>query len=473
MNVPTAGENRRILVIDDNETIHADFRKIFAGGSAAAELNDLEAELFGGPAVAARAKHADFHIDSAFQGQQGFAMVQEARKNGTPYSVAFVDVRMPPGWDGIETAQRMWSADPQLQVVICTAYSDFSWEQTIEKLGAGDRFLILKKPFDIAEVRQLALSLSVKWSLARQAQSRMAELETAVSERTRELSEVNAQLRKEMTERERMELELVRAQKLEALGHLVAGIAHEINNPLGFILSNLGYLENELARPQNELTSSLAEMSEVLRETSGGAQRIRRIVKDLKTFCRNDEGGPEPVDVHHVLDSTLNITATDLNKVARLERQYGAVPQVMANGSRLGQVFLNLVINAAQALSSTRSPDNSLVVRTSVDGEHVLVEFIDNGCGISTANLGKIFNPFFTTKPQGHGTGLGLSICHGIVEAFGGSVEAASEEGKGATFKVRLRVAQPAALAQAVRGPTPRTRGLEPAESSSALAYSP
>ena len=164
MSVTAAGENRRILVIDDNETIHADFRKIFAGGTAAAELNDLEAELFGGPAVAARATHADFQIDSAFQGQQGFAMVQEARQKGTPYSVAFVDVRMPPGWDGVETINRIWQISQNLQTVICTAYSDYSWEQILERLGKNDRLLILRKPFDPVEVQQLACNLPEKWS---------------------------------------------------------------------------------------------------------------------------------------------------------------------------------------------------------------------------------------------------------------------------------------------------------------------
>ena len=441
MSVITRVENRRILVIDDNEAIHADFRKILAGGSAGAELNDLEVELFGGPTASPRPRQTEFQIDSAFQGEQGLAMTREAQRQGDPYAVAFVDVRMPPGWDGIETSLRLWSADPNLQVVICTAHSDFSWEQTIEKLGNGDRFLILKKPFDVAEVRQLALALSVKGSLARQAQRRMADLEQRVGERTKELSEVNARLRDEISQRERIQLELVRAQKLEALGQLVAGVAHEINNPLGFILSNLGYLEGELKRPHHELTQSLGEIAEVLKETSGGAHRIRRIVKDLKTFCRTDEEGPEPVDVHEVLDSTLTITSTDVNKAARLERQYGEVPLVMANHSRLGQVFLNLVINAVQALPSGRVGENRLVVRTRQEGDEVVVEFVDNGCGISPANLKKIFNPFFTTKPQGQGTGLGLSICHGIVEAFGGSIAVESAEGRGTTFRVRLKVA--------------------------------
>jgi signal transduction histidine kinase len=437
---PQTADNRRILVIDDNEAIHTDFKKIFQDEAAGTALDAIEAELFGAMA-SKQARASDFVIESANQGQLGYEMAKAARAKGNPFAVAFVDMRMPPGWDGIETSLKLWSADPGLQVVLCTAYSDYSWQETIEKLGAGDRFLILKKPFDTAEVRQLALALSVKWSLAKQAAMRMDELEQKVTERTRELSAVNAQLRSSISERERMELELVRAQKLEALGQLVAGIAHEINNPLGFILSNLDYIGDELKRSPKELGESLSEISEVLRETSGGAQRIRHIVRDLKTFCRTDESPAEPLDVTQVLESALTITRSDLEKVATVVRDLGPMPQVLANGSRLGQVFLNLIINSAQAMSADEKRTNRVTLRTRHVGAHVHVEVSDTGSGISPENLKKIFNPFFTTKPQGQGTGLGLSICHGIVEAFGGAIEVESEVGKGTTMRVMLKVA--------------------------------
>ena len=439
MNPTTGFENRRILVIDDNEAIHADFRKIFAGQASGSDLDAMESELFGPPAAAHI--RTDFAIESATQGQQGYEMAISAKAAGRPYSVAFVDVRMPPGWDGIETSLKLWSADPSLQVVLCTAYSDYSWDDTIQKLGAGDRFLILKKPFDTAEVRQLALALSVKWSLARQAGERLELLEHKVTERTQELAAVNAAMRKEITERERMELELLRAQKLEALGQLVAGIAHEINNPLGFILSNLDYLGDELKRTPKELANSLSEMTEVLKETSGGAQRIRHIVADLKVFCRNDESAPEAQDVLQVLESSLNMARTDVDNVCTLVRDLPPMPPVLVNGSRLGQVFLNLIINSVQAMSAQKRATNTLTVRARHVSDQVHLEVCDTGAGIIPENLTKIFNPFFTTKPVGQGTGLGLSICHGIVEAFGGAIEVESEVGKGTMMRVRLRVA--------------------------------
>ena len=207
-------DNRRILVIDDNEAIHADFRKIFENREASEAFATIECELFGAPAQTSPTASGHFEIESASQGEAGYEMTRRATADGNPYAVAFVDMRMPPGWDGIQTCLKLWSADPSLQVVLCTAHSDYSWQQTIDLLGASDRFLILKKPFDTAEVRQLALALSVKWSLARQASLRMDELERKVLVRTRELSAVNAQLRSEVSERERMELELVREEAM-------------------------------------------------------------------------------------------------------------------------------------------------------------------------------------------------------------------------------------------------------------------
>src|SRR5450432_1650445 len=155
--------NRRVLVVDDNRAIHGDFRKVLGEGShEQSALAELEAVLFGqGPP---RARAEPFLIDSAYQGQEAQALVCQACADGRPYAVAFVDMRMPPGWDGVETAQRLWEVNPELQIVVCTAYSDYSWEELLGKLEAyAERFLILKKPFDHIEVRQLATALSRKW----------------------------------------------------------------------------------------------------------------------------------------------------------------------------------------------------------------------------------------------------------------------------------------------------------------------
>ena len=176
----------RLLVIDDNRAIHHDFRKILCPTSAAvADLSAAESALFGDD-LPTETK-AEYEMDSAYQGQEALAMVSKSIMANRPYSLAFVDVRMPPGWDGIETITRLWQADPNLQCVICTAYSDYSWEEMVGKLGRNDRLLILKKPFDNVEVSQLVVALTEKWSLGRQARSQMRNLETLVSERTAQL----------------------------------------------------------------------------------------------------------------------------------------------------------------------------------------------------------------------------------------------------------------------------------------------
>jgi diguanylate cyclase (GGDEF)-like protein len=197
--------NRRVLIIDDNEAIHADFIKILSVGArklaASAKLADAKAALFGSAAAAAAAGSAapgasadlarpSFELDSAMQGQEGLLKVQAASQCGLPYAVAFVDMRMPPGWDGLQTIQRLWEADPALQVVICTAYSDHSWEEISERLGLTDQLLVLKKPFDPVEVSQLAVALSEKWSLKRTAKLRLDELEEMVQKRTHELAQI-------------------------------------------------------------------------------------------------------------------------------------------------------------------------------------------------------------------------------------------------------------------------------------------
>ncbi len=187
MNNLPADKNRRILIIDDNRAIHDDFRKILSPPTiAAAALDATEAKLFGKPANGVQ--QIRYEIGSAYQGQDGVLLVKQALEAGRPYAMAFVDVRMPPGMDGMETAQKIWELDPDLQVVLCTAYSDYSWGEVFEKLGQHDGLLILKKPFDTVEALQMAHALTEKWWLHRQARQKMEDLEGLVAERTQELA---------------------------------------------------------------------------------------------------------------------------------------------------------------------------------------------------------------------------------------------------------------------------------------------
>jgi PAS domain S-box-containing protein len=191
MTFNNASLQKRILIIDDNQQIHQDFKKILHDVRDDNDLDKLEEVLLGG---ADNQLHETYHIDCAFQGEEGLKMVEESLRKNEPYAVAFVDVRMPPGWDGIETVSRIWKLYPEIQIVICTAYSDYSWEEMVEKLEHSDKLLILKKPFDNIEVRQLTHALSKKWELGRIASIKMSELERKVEERTKELNKTKSQL---------------------------------------------------------------------------------------------------------------------------------------------------------------------------------------------------------------------------------------------------------------------------------------
>jgi len=197
-------KNRRVLVIDDNRSIHDDFRKILSPTTAPVEgLDAAETALFGSPTHTIR--QTQFEVDSAYQGQEGALLVKKAVEDGRPYAMAFVDVRMPPGWDGVETTQNIWAIDPDIQIVLCTAYSDYSWGEMFEKLGHRDGLLILKKPFDSVEAFQLAHALTEKWRLHQQSRQKMEELKSMVTERTGELQQANDTLQTEVVEHQRAE----------------------------------------------------------------------------------------------------------------------------------------------------------------------------------------------------------------------------------------------------------------------------
>ncbi|WP_224361162.1 hybrid sensor histidine kinase/response regulator [Hyalangium versicolor] len=416
--------NRRILVVDDNRTIHQDFRKILCPDrSRDSTLDMMEASLFGHSEQPEQT--LNFEVDSAFQGEEALLMARAARQQGKPYALAFIDIRMPPGIDGVETTSRIWKDDPDIQVVICSAYADYSWEEMMLRLGLSQRLLILRKPFDGIEVRQLAFALTEKWELLRTNRLHMEDLTRAVEERTHQLTLANARL--------------VQSQRLEALGRLSAGLAHEINNPLSFILANLGYLRTQLETHASGLsTGDIQELREVCAESYEGAERIRRIIQNIKLFSRLDEAPRTRVNIHEVLEHALSEIRSLLAPNIHLVRDFQNVPAVYASENGLQQVFFGLLANAAQAIKeSPTTPSLRVATHLQADGR-VAVEVQDNGKGIAPEHLGRIFEPFFTTKRLGTGTGLGLSVCYGIVLGLGGDITVDSTPGKGATFRVLL-----------------------------------
>jgi len=244
----------------------------------------------------------------------------------------------------------------------------------------------------------------------------------------------------DITERKQAQAQLVFNDRMASVGTLAAGIAHEINNPLAYLSANLDLILEEVRALAGMLPADrVRELEELASEGRVGAEKVRRIVRALKTFARADEEQRVRLDVHSVLDLSINMVATELRRRARVVRDYQWVPAVEADEARLGQVFINLLLNAAQAMPEGASERNTIrvVTRTNHAGR-VFIEVHDSGVGISPEHREQIFDPFFTTRPVGSGVGLGLSICHGIVTALGGEISVASEPGHGTTFTVSL-----------------------------------
>jgi two-component system, NtrC family, sensor kinase len=436
---PLVLSNNRILVVDDNPAIHDDFRKVLgAAREPQADLMSAEAALFG--ETVAPVISASFDIESAYQGQDALTKVQESLACGKPYAMAFVDVRMPPGWDGIETVQRIWQVYPELQVVICTAYSDYSWEEMIRKLGSSDNLVILKKPFDNVEVLQLACAFSHKWELNRRANLKRDQLEQMVAQRTAELKQANQDLRRENQERLLAERQLRHAQKMEAVGQLAAGVAHDFNNILTVIHGHSSMLLMRLG-DQGAHAKSLTEIRH-------SAERAANVVRQLLMFSRKQILQFRNVELGDVIRSVSGMLRQLVGEhISLLTDCDKGLPPVFADRGMIEQVTVNLTLNARDAmprggqikLACRQVMLDESVVNPDSDarpGQFVCFTVSDTGCGIDAEGLTHLFEPFYTTKEAGKGTGLGLATVFGIVKQHQGWIEVKSQVNVGSTFSL-------------------------------------
>jgi two-component system cell cycle sensor histidine kinase/response regulator CckA len=245
---------------------------------------------------------------------------------------------------------------------------------------------------------------------------------------------------RDITERKRAQMELVQSTRLASVGTLAAGVAHEINNPLTYVISNLDLVVEDLQRLRNVIPAGrLASLVEMTDDARAGAESVRKIVRGLKIFSRADDERRVTFDVTDALDVSINMAQNEIRHRARLVKDYGAVPKVSADEGRVGQVFINLLVNAAQAIPEGNVDANEIRVSTRTDAAgRAVIEVRDTGGGIPPEILERIFDPFFTTKPIGIGTGLGLSICHGLVTELGGELHVESKVGVGTTFRITL-----------------------------------
>jgi signal transduction histidine kinase len=294
------------------------------------------------------------------------------------------------------------------------------------------------------------------------------ELEDLLECKTRDLYESNAELSRKNEELKWNQTQIVQSEKMASLGQMAAGVAHEINNPVGFVLSNFNTLSEyvniyhnlvfilddmisaSLARDKNLLSTLVSRYESykkekdlpfvgedslaLLEETKEGLIRIRDIVAGLKSFAHVDEADQKMANINDRIEATLKLVWNEIKYKCTLHKDYGDIPEMLCYPGQLNQVFMNLLVNAAQAIEQK----GSITIRTYLQNNEVVVSVIDTGSGISPENIDKLFNPFFTTKPIGKGTGLGLSISYGIVQRHGGRIEVRSALGVGSTFEVYL-----------------------------------
>lgn len=470
----------RILIIDDNTAIHNDIRKIFIKDEDLAELDAFTADLFDEDRNESE-NEILYELDSAYQGEDGYQKVLLAKKENNPYTLAFVDMRMPPGWDGLKTIEQIWAVDPDLHIIICTAYADYSWQEIFDRLGQSDRLLILKKPFDNAELCQMAAAMCEKRRLFGQAQMRLEEMEAIIQERTRELKHAIGEkdrdareLKTAMQELQQAQASLLHVDKLASVGQLAAGIAHEINTPVQFVGDNIrassemfdevlqiltdyqdfisrldqqGLYQEEIesiraTESKLDLDYIREEVPLALSQSLDGVERVRTIVKAMKEFSHGGGILDEPVtfDLNAALESTLTVARNELKYISNVETDFGSIPVLRGYPNELNQVFLNLLINAAHAIEEKQESSLGLIrVHTQVEGAFAVIRISDSGCGIPEKVRKKIFDPFFTTKEVGKGTGQGLAIAHNIiVDKHGGRIDVESVVGEGTTFSIYL-----------------------------------
>ncbi len=390
--------NRRILVIDDNRAIHEDFRKILsAEPESAADLEEDEAILFD----AAPAPSVVFEIDSAYQGQEGLAMLQASLAENKPYAMAFVDVRMPPGWDGIETISRLWEASPDLQVVICTAYSDYSWKDIQRKLGQSDNLLILKKPFDNIEVVQLACALTRKWVVSRQARLRISDLDEAVAQRAAQLQAANEALRAEFEQRSKAEAAFRVVFEASPIGIALADATGRVLDVNPSFLTTYGLGKSELTGKQLTGIESLGYQGGTepiinVLDTSGQAEALEVQFGQGRTgllWLRRVALSDQPLSLAFLLDISerkameleLQRARIDAESIARAKGQF------LANMSHEIRTPLNGVLGLTALLDERDLPESVKetirLIRTSGDILRSVVDDILDFSKIESGNF--------------------------------------------------------------------------------------
>lgn len=395
-------KNQRVLVVDDNQSIHDDFRIILEGNNPQTRALEAEGAALFGSTEESSATTA-FEVDCAFQGEEALAKLQEALRAGRPYALAFVDVRMPPGWDGVTTIEKLWELCPDLEIVICTAYSDHDWHTIVSRLGISSRLLVLKKPYDNLEVLQLATALTERWNLTYQTRAQHKELECMVAERTANLAATNTEL--------------------EQFAYVVS---HDLKAPLRGIQNLADWISTDY---NDKLDAEGVEQLQLLQSR---AQRMHDLIDGILQYSRIGrlEGDKTKIALHSLISDVTDLVAPPSHITVTMDSQ---LPTVEYEETRLIQIFQNLIGNAVKYMDK---PEGTVHVGCQ-DREDQWCFFVrDNGPGIEEKYFERIFQLFqkLSSGDDYESTGLGLTLVKKIVETYGGTVWVESEAGQGSTF---------------------------------------
>jgi two-component system, NtrC family, sensor kinase len=427
------GERERILIVDDSAVVRKSFQMQLRDRYDCSEARNVLEAL-------------------------------ELLKRET-FELVITDVIMP-GLSGIELLRKVIETFRETAVIVVSGVDRPQRALDAVRSGAFD-YLI--KPCDPE-----TLWLTVERALERR------NLLVNAARYKRDLEQRNEELVRGKAQLQRLQAQIVQTEKMASIGQLAAGIAHEINNPVGFVYGNLDFLEESTRRVLDlvqfyenvemppEIAAAAAdykqkmgcdriagELDSIMADCRNGLERVRDIVQNLRTFSRLDEAEFKQTDIHEGLESTVRLlsryfSSGNIRLVRDLDPE---LPAVDGYSAQLNQVWMNLLANAAQAIGKR---PGEVRVCTRREGDHVVVAISDNGCGIEKANLGKIFDPFFTTKPVGEGTGLGLAIIFGIVQRHNGRIDVESEVGRGSTFTVRLPISDRGPVPEAIEQATPK-----------------
>ena len=407
----------KIIIIDDTEDIHSNIKTLFTSKNSQEALDKLSQEIFGKvhqPDEEKSKQNFNVTIDSAYQGKQGFEMIEKACQDGEPYAVAVVDMRMPPGWDGLKTIEKIREVDQNVEIIISSAYSDYSWQDIADRLGVSDKYLFLSKPFEVAEMKQMIVALGEKWRLVKQNREQIEELERA-----------------------RLMVEGAIKAKEDFLGVM----SHELRTPLNIIIMTIeDFLETE----------EDADNKRILKNSEESAKYLAQLIDNIMYFIHLDSHNFRP-DISNFSCSEILEEIEDQFESKAKERGLELVTKapslamgLKADRKRLYSALYQLVDNAIKFSDEGQITVTIEETGKGINSTNLRFTVQDTGIGMGPQEQKHACDLFYQGESTNHhsrtGTGVGLSLCQKIVESFGGKLTVSSELGKGSQFQFEISV---------------------------------